>query len=186
MTDEQRRRVDHILAAYDFRDDKLIQILQEVQAGENRRYLANYTLEYISDRLQIPLSRIYSIASFYESFSLNPRGTNRIKVCRGTACHLERSELIEDLFRRKLGIREGNATPDLSFSEETINYPGCCWMAPVVIVNEVDYYERIALADIGPILARYEGHATGDRAMHRTAFEHGQAISDQMAGAQWK
>jgi NADH-quinone oxidoreductase subunit E len=182
MTDEQRRRVDFVLAANDFRDDRLIQILQEVQAEENHHYLANYTLEYISDRMEIPLSRIYSIASFYGSFSLKQRGTNRIKVCRGTACHLERSELIEDHFRRKLRIREGISTPDLAFSVETINCPGCCWMAPVVIVNEVDYYERIALADVSSILERYERHDTGGRA----TCEGGHAISAQMAGSSWK
>lgn len=177
MTPEQKERIDYIVAANDFRHDRLIQILQEVQAGENLRYLANYTLEYISDQMEIPLSRIYSIASFYQSFSLKPRGTNRIKVCRGTACHLERSELIEDLFRRKLGIREGSATPDLSFSVETINCPGCCWMAPVVIVNDVDYYERITVADVGSILERYERPDRGDRAVNLTAFERGHAIS---------
>jgi NADH-quinone oxidoreductase subunit E len=177
MTHEQIRRVESILADNGFREERLIRILQEVQKEEERAFLPRSILQYISHRMDVPLSRIYSIAGFYESLSLQPKGRTRIQVCRGTACHLEKSDLIFELFKRKLDIGEGNTTPDLAYSVETVNCPGCCWTAALVIVNDVDYYERVSLADVRSIIERYEEVKIEDRTPRGSTCEAGRPVS---------
>lgn len=155
MTDAQRQLVDQILAKNGLKPHRLTAILQEVQEFQESRYLPRDVLHHISCRMEVPPAQIYSTAAFYGSLSLQPKGTHRIRVCRGTTCHLEKSNLVEELFKRKLGIRKGDTTPDLTFSVESINCPGCCWTAALVVVNDTDYYEHVTPAGVLDILARY-------------------------------
>jgi len=136
-------RLNGIIARYatDERDtpgkELLIQILQDINLEYN--YLPEYSLKYVSEVFQIPLSRVYHIATFYTAFSLEPRGKHTIKVCTGTACHTRGAPMVLEEFERQLGISRGETTPDLEFTLETVNCLGCCALGPVVMVDQ-DYH----------------------------------------------
>ena len=152
MTDEQQRRADEILEQQGFEVENLIGILQQIQKEEN--YLPKEVLEHISRRTEIPLSRIFGIASFYKSFSLKPRGRHQVKVCLGTACHIKGASQNNEEIMRRLKIKEGETTPDMNFSLETVNCVGACALAPVIVVNE-DYYDGITPAKVRKMLKQY-------------------------------
>jgi len=109
----------------------------------------------ISKTLNIPLSRIYSIATFYSSFSLEPRGKYQINVCLGTACHVKGGVRILNEVKRELGIKVGKTTPDMKFSLETVRCLGCCGLAPVLTVND-DLYGEVSIHRIPDILKKYK------------------------------
>lgn len=112
----------------------LIHALQSIQKEYN--YLPEEKLQALSRQLDIPLSDIYSTASFYKHFYFKPRGKNVVCVCMGTACHVRGAgKVLEDL-KERFGLKEGETTPDLSVTLETVGCVGCCGLAPVVTVNE--------------------------------------------------
>jgi len=130
--------VDAIIDKYDARESAIISILQEVQ--EQYRYLPKDVFAHISARLKISRARIYSIATFYENFSLEPKGKYVIKICDGTACHVRKSIPILERFQRDLSLSSGvQTTEDLMFTVETVSCLGACGLAPVVTVNEKVY-----------------------------------------------
>ena len=145
-------KVGEILEKYGQRHDALIGILQDVQRLEN--YLPLETLQYIGAKLEVPLSRVYYIATFYKSFSLEPRGRHIIKVCLGTACHLNNAVQNLEQIQRTLDIGEGETTDDMVFSLETVNCVGTCALAPVTMVDE-DYYSTVTPGRVGKILSGY-------------------------------
>ena len=149
MTNEQRRRANE---KHEFRHENLIAILQEIQKEE--LFLPREVLELVSRQMEVPLTRIFSMATFYKSFSLAPRGRHRMKVCTGTACHIKGAKQNREEIVRKLGISEGETTPDLSFSLETVNCVGACALAPVIMIDE-DYYDGITPGKIRKILKHY-------------------------------
>lgn len=153
MTEEQLARTERILEKFGSRGEAmLIAILQEVQREE--RYLPRKILESISRRMDIPMTRIYAIATFYKSFSLKPKGRHQIKVCTGTACHVKGAAKNQDELMRRLGISEGEVTADRNFSLETVNCLGTCALAPVIVVDD-QYYDGITPAKIRRTLERY-------------------------------
>ena len=115
--------IDRILEKYEHKDSAVIAILQDVQEQEN--YLPEKDLEYISENLPIPLTRIYRIASFYNAFSLKPRGKHPISVCLGTACHVRGAPMVLDRLRLELGIDVGDVTEDGLFFTRNSQLPGC-------------------------------------------------------------
>lgn len=145
-------QVDEILDKYGYRHDALIGILQDVQRLEN--YLPKETLLYVGRKLEVPVSRIYYIVTFYKSFSLEPRGKHIIKVCLGTACHLNGAEQNLEQIERALNIGEGQTTEDMTFSLETVNCVGTCALAPVTMVGE-DYYGAVTPGRVEKILSAY-------------------------------
>lgn len=145
-------KVDEILDRYGHRHDALIGMLQDVQRLEN--YLPQETLLYIGRKLEVPLSRIYYIATFYKSFSLEPRGKHIVKVCLGTACHLNGAVQNLEQVERTLDIVEGETTEDMVFSLETVNCVGTCALAPVIMINE-DYYGAVTPGTVDKILSGY-------------------------------
>ncbi|MES0350208.1 MAG: NAD(P)H-dependent oxidoreductase subunit E [Desulfobacteria bacterium] len=145
-------KVDEILEGYGHRHDALIGMLQDVQRLEN--YLPLETLQYIGTKLEVPLSRVYYIATFYKSFSLEPRGRHIIKVCLGTACHLNNAVQNLEQIQRTLDIGEGETTEDMVFSLETVNCVGTCALAPVTMVDE-DYYGAVTPGRVEKILTGY-------------------------------
>lgn len=145
-------KVDKILDKYGHRHDALIGMLQDVQRLEN--YLPPETLQYVGEKLEVPLSRIYYIATFYKSFSLEPRGRHIIKVCLGTACHLNNAVQNLEQIQRTLDIGEGETTGDKMFSLETVNCVGTCALAPVTMVDE-DYYGAVSPGKVEKILSGY-------------------------------
>ncbi|MBL7075444.1 NAD(P)H-dependent oxidoreductase subunit E [candidate division KSB1 bacterium] len=149
--------LDRIMAAYAPTNpgvpgkEMLIQILQDVNLEYH--YLPDYTLKYISERLQLPLSVVYHVATFYTAFSLKPRGEHLIRVCMGTACHARGSPRVLEELERQLEIPRGETTPDLQFTLETVNCLGCCALGPVVMVDS--NYHSITANKVGGLLKKY-------------------------------
>ncbi len=149
----QPEKVAEILEGFEHRVDSLIMILQDIQ--EEYRYLPEDALRIVADDLDLPLSQLYEVATFYRSFSLKPRGRHEIKVCLGTACHLKNGPLILESFERELGVKRGSTTPDHTFTLETVNCVGACALAPVVIVDS-EYYGSSRPSTVKGILKNYK------------------------------
>ncbi|HPS64958.1 MAG TPA: NADH-quinone oxidoreductase subunit NuoE [Ignavibacteria bacterium] len=130
----------------------LIAILQDVQGQYG--YLPEQVLMDVSDYVGMPLSRIYGVATFYNQFRLTPLGQNVIRVCRGTACHVNNSANILFALETALNCKAGDTTRDKKFTLETVACIGACSIAPVITVND-DYYGRISVKDIPTILKKY-------------------------------
>jgi len=145
-------KVDQVLAKYGYRHDALIGIMQDLQRLEN--YLPPETIRYVSQRLEVPLTRLYHIATFYKSFSLEPRGRHIVRVCLGTACHLSGAVQNQEQIERTLQIKEGETTKDMMFSLETVNCLGTCALAPVTMVDS-EYYGEVTPGRIEKILSLY-------------------------------
>jgi len=145
-------KVDLIMKEYEYRHDALISMMQDVQRLEN--YLPRETLEYISNKLEVPLTLVFNIATFYKSFSLEPRGRHIIKVCVGTACHLNGALQNKEQIERILNIQEQGTTSDGMFSLEMVNCIGTCALAPATMVDK-DYYGEVAPGKIENILSSY-------------------------------
>lgn len=130
-------KVDTIIDSYHGDESWLIMILQDVQDEYN--FLPAPALERVADRLNIPLSRVHHVATFYSSFSLTERGRHLIKICDGTACHLRGFTNIRDEITRQLGIREGQTTEDKMFTLEVVACLGACALAPVMAIDGTCY-----------------------------------------------
>lgn len=112
----------------------LIPILQMIQ--ERHSYLQAEAIKMVAKHLNIPTCHVYGVATFYNQFRFHPPGRHPIKVCLGTACHVSGGDIILENFERKLGIRDGETTPDREFSIERVACVGCCALAPVAVVDE--------------------------------------------------
>lgn len=139
----------------DFNNDKenLIMILQEIQKRYN--YLPPPTLEYLATSIGVPFSQIYGIATFYSTFSLEPRGRNIISICLGTACHVRGGERVHERLEDSLSIKDGETTEDQRFTLEAVRCVGCCSLGPVVKINE-DVHARISSDQVEKIIEQYE------------------------------
>lgn len=147
------KNIDTILENYHYRKTNIIQILQDIQSEHN--YLPEKILKYVSERLKMPLSTIYSIATFYAAFSLNPRGKHLCTVCMGTACHVRGAAAILNEFERKLDIKAGETTGDMNYSLETVNCLGCCAIGPIVVYDG-KYMGEFKLKDVAAVLKEKE------------------------------
>lgn len=133
---DEKGLIDNILIAHDYNKSHVIAIMQEVQ--KVYRYLPEEVLCYIAEKLKLSEAKVYGVATFYENFSLEPKGKYVIKVCDGTACHVRKSIPILDEFRKVLGVTEKNpTTEDMIFTVETVSCLGACGLAPVCTVNDV-------------------------------------------------
>jgi NADH-quinone oxidoreductase subunit E len=112
----------------------LIPILQSIQ--ESHSYLSSVALEMVASHLDVSPGEIYGVATFYNQFRFHPPGKHQIKVCLGTACHVAGGDIILENFERKLGIKDGETTPDREYSVERVACVGCCALAPVAVVDE--------------------------------------------------
>jgi NADH-quinone oxidoreductase subunit E len=131
-------QVDAILSANGSSPQAIIAILQDIQ--EHFRYIPKEVFPYLSKKLDMSEARIFSVATFYENFSLEPKGKYIIKVCDGTACHVRKSIPILERLRKELGLSEIKATTDdLGFTVETVSCLGACGLAPVITVNDKVY-----------------------------------------------
>ncbi len=129
------KKVDDILSNNGFKAQNIIAILQDIQ--EEYRYLPKEIFSYLSEKLHISRAKIYSVATFYENFSLEPKGKYVIKICDGTACHVRKSIPILECLRKELSLSEKKATTDdLLFTVETVSCLGACGLAPVITVND--------------------------------------------------
>ena len=146
--------LDHIIGE-EYGNDKenLIMILQAIQRRYN--YLPKVALTYLSAKLGLPFSKIYGVATFYSTFSLEPRGRHIISVCLGTACHVRGAERIRERINETLHIANGETTPDMRFTLESVRCIGCCSLGPVFKIDE-DMHARIPTDKVVQILDSYE------------------------------
>jgi len=143
---EERDQVDRIIAEQGRRPGALLTILEQVQERNPNKYLPMATLDYIAQRAGVPEARVYSVATFFALFNLEPQGTNTVSICRGTACHTRGSRVLLERLKLEMGIRDGTdemgsadkisfTTPDRRFTIRTVACFGQCALAPVVEVN---------------------------------------------------
>lgn len=146
-------KVDEILKRYKGEQGLLISILQDIQAEFN--YLPKEALLRVSEGLDVPVSQVFSVATFFKIFSLKPRGRHLLNVCMGTACHVKGARGILGKIERELGVGEGGTTDDLRFTVDTVRCVGCCSLGPVVVVDE-ETYGRLTQEEIPKILNNYQ------------------------------
>ena len=131
----------------------VIPVLQ--QAQDIFGYLPKDVRVHISKEIDVPISQIYGVVTFYAQFHLAPRGENIIRSCQGTACHVRGAKAVLVSIKEKLGLKDGQATtPDLKFTLETVACIGACGLAPVFMVND-DTHGRLTPESVGPILDKY-------------------------------
>ncbi len=136
MLDESYyRKTDEIIARYVQDARSLIPIMQDIQA--EYRYLPGELLSYVAEKIGITETKAYSVATFYENFSFEPKGKYVIKVCDGTACHVRRSTPVLEALWQELGLsKKKHTTDDMMFTVETVSCLGACGLAPTLMVNE--------------------------------------------------
>ena len=147
------KRVAAIIDKYNADEGQLISILQDIQS--ELYYLPKETLIQVSDAMGIPLSRVYSVATFFKAFSLKPRGKHLIDVCLGTACHVRGAPKVLEQIERSLKINRGETTSDFKFTLETVNCMGCCALGPVVRLDG-KYFGQMSAGKVDSILNKYE------------------------------
>ncbi|MGA1843050.1 MAG: NADH-quinone oxidoreductase subunit NuoE [bacterium] len=151
--DPQHRQLKELVDRYRGKDGASIPILQEVQ--EIFGYVPEMPVMYISQELGIPSSTIYGVVTFYAQFHTEPRGKYVIRTCRGTACHVKGGKAVFKAVQDKLGLCDGETSPDLRFTLETVACLGACALAPVVVINQ-NYYGNQNPQKILRILEQYE------------------------------
>jgi NADH-quinone oxidoreductase subunit E len=146
-------RIDRIIDTHHCEPSSLIQVLLEIQA-ENH-WLPKEALERVAEQLQVPMTRIQHIATFYKAFSLVPKGRHEIHICLGTACHVRGAPRVLDSAQEFTGIKPGETDLDLKFSLQTVNCLGCCALGPVMEIDGKTY-GKMAPAEMANVLKKYE------------------------------
>jgi NADH-quinone oxidoreductase subunit E len=155
----QLETVDRIIQHHHADRSALIAMMQDVQSEFT--YLPQDALVHISQTIKVPLSRTYSLATFYRAFSLKPKGRHPVAVCMGTACHVKAAVKIIEKFERLLSIKSGQTTPDLNFGLEQVRCLGCCGLAPVVTVGP-DLFGKVTLGKVEQIVRQYQKKGAGN------------------------
>jgi len=152
-------RIDAVVQSYSAEKSALIAILQEIE--DMYGYLPAWALKRVSERLDVPLIQVYGVASFYDAFHLTPRGKNLIRVCLGTACYLRGSGRVLETLEKELGIKDGETTPDLEFSLQSVRCLGACALAPVMVIGD-RYFDKITPAKVSRVLNQVRGKLEKD------------------------
>jgi NADH-quinone oxidoreductase subunit E len=146
-------KFDVIVARYEGQPASLIPVLQDIQDEFN--YLPKEELLAVAQRLQVPLTQVYSVATFFKMFSLEPKGRHQIRVCLGTACHLRGGQRLVESMVRRLGVEVDHTTEDLNFSLETVGCLGSCAQAPLMMIDD-RYFGSMAVDKITKVLKPYK------------------------------
>jgi len=146
-------RIDQIIDQYQGASDLLIQVLLAIQSECN--WLPEAALRKTSEKLQVPMSRILHIATFYKAFSLVPKGRHKVHICTGTACHVRGAPRILHTVQELTGIGAGETDLELKFSVETVNCIGCCALGPVIDVDG-KVHGNVSTGDTADILEQYK------------------------------
>ena len=146
---EMENTVGAILDKHQRDEGLLVSILQDVQAEFN--YLPQDALVAVSQGLSVPLSQVYSVATFFKAFSLKEKGRHSVHVCMGTACHVRGAVRILDRLEDDLGIKNGETTADLKYTLETVNCVGACALGPIVVVDG-EYAGQMSVDKVKPLL----------------------------------
>lgn len=153
FSEQEMQRFAELIDTYRGKKGNVIPVLQ--QAQEIFGYLPKSVLIKISEELDIPISRIYGVVTFYAQFHLEPRGKNIIRSCQGTACHVRGAKAILSELQKGLGLDDNNVTtPDLKFTLEKVACIGACGLAPVMMIND-DTHGRLTIESVQTILAKY-------------------------------
>jgi len=144
--------LDRLIEQFDKEHGGIVALLQDVQAAEG--YLPRPALERIAQDLELPLSQLYGLATFYRAFSLRPKGKHTVTCCMGTACHVRGGQQVVDRIARELGVEPGETTPDMQFTLETVNCLGACALGPLVVVDG-EYHGRLSSAKVSRLIDRY-------------------------------
>jgi NADH-quinone oxidoreductase subunit E len=147
-----RAKIDKIVKKYNYESSMLVSILQDTQTEIG--YLPKEALIDLHIILDVPLSQVYSVATFFKAFSLIPRGRHQISVCTGTACHVRGSESILETFERELNIKAGQSDKELDFTLETVNCVGACALGPIVIIDG-KYHGEMRNESVKPLIDEY-------------------------------
>ncbi len=152
-TAEQSAKLDAVIAECTGDVSMLMHVMQEAQAIYG--YLPFEVQNKIAEGMNVPLEKVYGVATFYAQFALSPKGKYDISVCLGTACYVKGAQELLDELSAQLGIGAEECTPDGKYSLTACRCIGACGLAPVLTVNE-DVYGKITAADIKGILAKYQ------------------------------
>ena len=147
-------KIGQILKKHNRDESALIAILQDIQAEEN--YLPQDVLKHVAKSMDVPLTRVYSLATFYKAFSLKPRGKHLINVCLGTACHVRGAPRILEKLERDLRVKAGETTEDKKFTLETVNCLGACALGPIVVIDG-KYHGQMTSSKVSSLLKGYQG-----------------------------
>jgi NADH:ubiquinone oxidoreductase subunit E len=153
MEYEVKPKAEEIAGHWNFKPENIIEMMHDVQNEFN--YLPKDILFEISKNSNVPISKIYNIATFYNAFSLKPKGKHRICVCMGTPCHALGAPRVVSALERELNIKCGETTPDRNFSIEITGCVGTCGLAPVVIIGD-DLFGPIGVSGVPKLLKKYE------------------------------
>lgn len=145
----EHHKVDKIIESFSQSKSALIAVLQQIEGLYG--YLPAWTLKQVSEKLEVPLTQVYGVASFYDAFHLEPRGKHLIRVCLGTACYLRGSNRVLEALERELGIKDGETTPDQEFSIQSVRCVGACALAPVLTIDE-RYFDKTNPSKIHKVL----------------------------------
>ena len=168
--DEELVKVDQVIDQYQADQEALVEILREINAASGQ-YLTRAQLERVARRLRLPLSKVYSVASFYSLISLKPLGRHVIRFCEDAPCHVVGGKEVWDALERELGIPFGETTPDGQWSLLTTSCIGACAVGPVMMVD-TDIYGNLTPEKVHDIIERYR---EADRAEAAAASQGGEA-----------
>ena len=152
-TAEQEKQLAAIIEENKSDKSRLMKVMQEAQGIYG--YLPIEVQNVIAEGMEVPLEKVYGVATFYAQFALSPKGENHVAVCLGTACYVKGSGAIYDKFQELLGIGGDECTADRKFSLTASRCIGACGLAPVLTVNE-DVYGRLTTDDVEGIIAKYK------------------------------
>jgi NADH-quinone oxidoreductase subunit E len=173
MPNVEIERVESLLEPYEPQQFNLIPILQDVQ--DTYRYLPQEVLRKISQKLRVPLTEVYQVATFYRCFSLTPRGKHVIQVCLGTACHVRGAPRVLDRILRDLKMAGPGTSSDLNFTVETVRCVGCCGLAPVARVDNKNTHPHLTQAKVAGMLKKYQPKAEAPKEVKTDEATHAQA-----------
>lgn len=146
-------QLDEILSAWRDKPGNVIPVLHKAQ--ELFGYLPREVQEYVAQGLNVPVSEVYGVVTFYSLFTMQPKGRHTISLCMGTACYVKGAQAILDTLKEQLGISPGQTTEDARFTLEVMRCMGACGLAPVLVVDE-DIYGRVVPDSVAEILEKYE------------------------------
>ena len=151
LTTMDSANIDQIIDNHNADAGSLIQILLEIQSKNN--WLPREVLTRVSERLDVPMSRIRHITTFYKTFSLVPKGRKEVYICTGTACHVRGADSVLEAVENVTGVKAGESDPELKFCVDTVGCIGCCALGPVVVIDG-EYHGNISAGEIEAVLNR--------------------------------
>lgn len=152
FTSEQIAKMDEIIDKYKGKPGGLIPVLEEVQVA--LEYLPISVQKRIAEGLNLPLSRVYGVVTFYSFFTMSPRGKHLIRVCLGTACYVRGGKAVAEKIEKEYGVKKGGTTADRMFTYETVRCVGACGLGPMVLVDD-NVHGRVKPTKIKVILNQY-------------------------------